>query len=74
MNKERVTRIFKDAGTRQVFAGLENYTLELEQGEETDSQRLLLLNIEEGITDGTTLGQLYQAFYNVWQQLESTTL
>lgn len=69
--KEKVTAIFKDAGTRQVFATLENYTLQLQQQEETDSQRLLLLNIEEGITDGTTLGQLYQAFYDVLQQVET---
>lgn len=70
-NKEKVTSIFKDAGTRQVFATLENYTLQLQQGGETDSQRLLLLNIEEGITDGTTVGQLYQAFCDVWQQVET---
>lgn len=71
-NKERVHALFGNESTRQILSELPNFNLQLKNGNEEKTGNILVLEIEEGITDGRALGQLYRVFDGLLKALNHT--
>ena len=72
-DEEKVHRIFGDDDVRELFTKLEDFDLSIHHQKLRDSeseQPVLELNINEGITDPTSLRTVYHAFYKVLEMIE----
>lgn len=69
-NKEKVRTVFSDAATRQTISELSSFNLQLGRNKEGDSNQILTLEIEEGITEPAALLPLYHTFRQVLAQVE----
>ena len=70
-NKQKVKALFADEGVRKTLAALTQYNLQLQAPNETDTVRLLLLEVEEGITEPAALMNLYRTFMQLWQGVQA---
>ena len=71
-NKERVHALFSKESTRQILSGLPNFNLQIKNGNEENTSNILVLEMEEGITEGPALVQLYCVFYGLLTALNHT--
>ena len=71
-NKEKVKAVFADANTRQLLSTLDAFNLRLHGQDDVDTEHLLILEIEEGLTEPAPLMNLYKAFSNILMQVETT--
>lgn len=73
-DEAQVKVLFEDAGTRQLFQSLNDYTLGITKHETTKNahQHFLEFIIDEGIVDTNQLQKIYHAFFNVLTLLNSS--
>lgn len=64
-DKEKVHALFNNETTRQALTALQSFNLQLQRGDEENSTGALILEIEEGMTEGAGLVKLYLVFNQV---------
>ena len=72
-DKEKVKAIFSNEALRQTFSTLSSFNLQLGHEGDESSQKMLSLEIEEGITEPAALLPLYAAFVQVLNAVENTS-